>query len=114
MVPGVNAAEEAGKIIADLPGLWVGANEEEKRKLLLTMLDAVYVNTKEDRSIVAIKLKPPFRPTFEVATTSEGSDVILTKDPPQSDALDTNGIVHPANNTRSRHNLQTTLTYFGY
>ncbi len=34
VVPQANTAEEAGKIIADLPKLWAGANEEEKRKLL--------------------------------------------------------------------------------
>ena len=86
VVPGVNAAEEAGKIIADLPTLWARASEEEKRKLLLTMLDAVYVDAKHDRAIIAIKPKPPFRPIFEVATTSEGSNVMLIKEPPQSDA----------------------------
>ena len=83
VVPGANAAEEAGKIIADLPQLWAGANEEEKRRLLLTMLDAVYVDAKEDKAIVAIKPKPPFRPIFEVATTKAESDVMLIKEPPE-------------------------------
>ncbi|MFC2027690.1 hypothetical protein ACFLU3_03275, partial [Chloroflexota bacterium] len=55
VVSQANAAEEVGKIIADLPRLWDGANEEEKRRLLLTMLDAVYVDAKEDKAIVAIK-----------------------------------------------------------
>ena len=32
---------------------------EERRKLLLTMLDAVYVDTKETKSIIVIKSKPP-------------------------------------------------------
>jgi hypothetical protein len=60
VVPKANAAEEAGKVIADLPRLWAGANEEEKRRLLLTMLDAVYVDAKEDKAIVAIKPKATF------------------------------------------------------
>jgi len=83
VVPKANAAEEAGKIIADLPRLWAGANEEEKRSLLLTMLDAVYVDAKEDKAVVAVKPKPPFRPIFEVATTRQNSDVILLKEPPE-------------------------------
>jgi len=47
------------------------------------MLDAVYVDAKETRSIVAIKPKPPFRPIFEVATTRQNSDVIPLKEPPE-------------------------------
>ena len=47
------------------------------------MLDAVYVDAKEEKSIVAVKPKPPFRPIFEVATTKQDSDVILLKEPPE-------------------------------
>ena len=68
----------------DLPGLWAGANLEERRKLLLAMLDAVYVDAKEEKRIVGIKPKPPFRPIFQVATTKEGSGVLLMKEPPDS------------------------------
>jgi site-specific DNA recombinase len=83
-VPQANAAEEAGKLIQDLPRLWTGANMAERRKLLLTMLDAVYVETKEEKRIVAIKPKPPFRPVFHVAATKEGSGVILLNEPPEN------------------------------
>ena len=41
------------------------------------MLDAVYVDTVEEKSIVAIQPKPAFLPLFEVATTREGSGVAL-------------------------------------
>ena len=64
MLPQANAAEEAGKLLKDIPKLWVGANLEEQRKLLLTMLDVVYVDAKEVMCIVAVKLKPPFRPVL--------------------------------------------------
>lgn len=84
VVPQANAAEEAGKLILDLPRLWAEANLEEKRKLLLVMLDAVYVDTKESRSIVAIKPKPPFSPVFQVATTREGSGVTIMNEAPES------------------------------
>ena len=83
VVPQANAAEEAGKLIGDIPKLWAGANEEENHKLTVTMLDAVYVDSKVDKAIVAIKPKPPFRPIFEVATTKTESEVMLIKEPPE-------------------------------
>ena len=46
------------------------------------MLEAVYVDTQEEKRVMAIRPKPPFRPVFLVATTREGSDVALLKDPP--------------------------------
>ena len=77
VVPGVDAAVEAGKLLENLPMLWGQANLDERRRTLLTMLDAVYVDTLEERSIVAIRPKPAFLPLFQVATTREGSDVVL-------------------------------------
>ena len=79
VLPEADAAAEAGKLISQLPKLWSGANLDERRKLLLTMLDAVYVDSKENM-IVAIKPKAPFKPVFEVATTREGSEVVLIHD----------------------------------
>ncbi len=81
-VPEASAAEGAGRLLLDLPKLWAGASLEERRRLLLTMLDAVYVDAKEDRSIVAVKPKPAFRPVFQVAVTREGSGVVLLNKPP--------------------------------
>ena len=83
VVPQANAAEEAGNLLKDIPRLWKGATMEERRKLLLTMLDAVYVDAREEKRIVAIKPKPPFRPVFQVATTREGSGIILLNEPPE-------------------------------
>ena len=79
VLPEADAATEAGKLISQLRRLWSGANLEERRKLLLTMLDAVYVDSKEN-AIVAIKPKAPFKPVFEVSTTREGSEVVLVHD----------------------------------
>ena len=81
VVPQADAAEEAGKLILDLPMLWDEANQEEKRKLLLTMLDAVYVDTKKTKSVIAVKPKPPFRPIFRVAATRTGSKIHIVNDP---------------------------------
>ena len=49
------------------------------------MLDAVYVDTVEEKANVAIRPKPAFQPLFEIATTTEGSDVVLIKEPLQAD-----------------------------
>ena len=49
----------------------------ERRRLLLTMLDAVCVDTLEEKSVVAIRPKPAFIPLSDVATTKEGSGVML-------------------------------------
>ncbi|MFC1961671.1 hypothetical protein ACFLWN_01285 [Chloroflexota bacterium] len=84
VVPAADAAEEAGKLILNLPKLWVEANLEERRKLLLSMLDAVYVDAKKMKSIVAIRPKPPFIPVFQVAATRAGSKIRIVNEPPDS------------------------------
>ena len=63
----------------DLPRLWEKATLAERRSLLLAMLEAVYVDHKDAKSVVAIQPKPAFRAVFQVATTREGSGVILIK-----------------------------------
>ena len=71
----------------DLPQLWEEARLTERRQLLLTMLDAIYVDTVDEKSVVAIRPKPAFMPLFEIATTREGNDVVLIteKDLPPAD-----------------------------
>ena len=49
VVPGVDAARAAGKLLENLPTLWDESNLTERRKLLLSMLDAVYVDTVEEK-----------------------------------------------------------------
>ena len=87
VVPQADAAEEAGKLILDLPTLWIKANQEEKRKLLLTMLDAVYVDAKKTKSVIAIKPQPPFRPIFRVAATHTGSKIHIVNEPFQGSSV---------------------------
>ena len=79
-----SGAKDAGQLLENLPALWEQANLAERRQLLLTMLEAVYVDTIEEKAIVAVRPKPAFRPLFEVATTREGSDVVLINEPPQA------------------------------
>ena len=98
VLPEADAAAEAGKLISELQRLWSGANLEERRKLLMTMLDAVYVDSSEN-TIVAIKPKAPFKPVFGVVTTRDGSEVVLVHDldarPRTADQPPQNGTVAP-------------------
>jgi site-specific DNA recombinase len=80
VLPGVDAAEEAGNLLLNLKELWKSANLEERRQLLLTMLDAVYIDAKQTKSVVALKPKPPFRPVFQVAVARNSSKMRLIKD----------------------------------
>ena len=54
---------------------------EERRKLLLAMLDAVYFDNKASKSVVAIQPKAGFLTVFRVATTRNGHEVQLIKGP---------------------------------
>ncbi len=84
VVPRVESAKEAGKLLEDLPSLWAAATLTEQRKLLLTMLDAVYVDTVDEKAVVAIRPKPAFRPLFENATIRAESGVVLINQTPQT------------------------------
>jgi hypothetical protein len=88
VVSAADAATEAGKLILDLPKLWTEANLEERRKLLLSMLDAVYVDAKKMKSIVAIRPKPPFKPVFQVAASREGSGIRIINEPLEGSSVD--------------------------
>ncbi len=76
VVPDADATVTAGKLLEDLPAMWKKADLGERRQILLTMLDAVYVDPVEERRIVAIRPRPAFRPLFEIATTREGSGIV--------------------------------------
>ena len=62
-------------------------NQEERRKLLLAMLDAVYVDASQTKSVVAIRPKPPFKPVFQVAASREGSDIRIINEPINGSAV---------------------------
>ena len=64
-----------------LKQLWTKADLEERRKLLLTVLDVVYVNARQTKSIVAVRPKPLFRPVFQVAASCEGSGIRIINEP---------------------------------
>ncbi len=81
VMPDYNAAEAAGRLILDLPSLWAKATLPEQRKILLTMLDAVYIDAKGGKRVVAVMPKPPFRPIFQVASVKEGSKIHIINEP---------------------------------
>jgi site-specific DNA recombinase len=45
------------------------------------MLDAVYVDAKKTKSIIAIKTKPPFKPVFQVAASKKDSNIRTLNEP---------------------------------
>ncbi len=82
VIPDVDAAQEAGRLLEGLATLWQEADLRERCRLLRAMLEAVYVDSVEERAIVALQLKPSFRALFQIATTRAGSGVILYKENP--------------------------------
>ena len=46
------------------------------------VMEAVYVDHKDAKVVVAIQPKPAFRAVFQVATTRADSGIILIKEPP--------------------------------
>jgi site-specific DNA recombinase len=87
VIPEVDAAKEAGELIYHLPALWQAANFSERRRLIISMLDAVYVDAKQIKSIVAIRPKPPFIPIFQVAVSKKDSPIHIINEPLKSKSL---------------------------
>ena len=52
----------------------------ERRRFRTPTLEAVYVDTVEEKRTVAIRPGPTFRTLLEIATTGEGADIILAHD----------------------------------
>ena len=66
LIPEVDAANEAGRLLADMPGLWAGATLQERHQLLTTIVDAVYIDMKDRKSIVSVTPKPAFQAVLGV------------------------------------------------
>ena len=54
---------------------------------MLAMLDAIYFDAKQTKSIVAIRPKPPFKPVFQVAASREGSGIRIINEPLEDSSL---------------------------
>ena len=85
VIPETEEAVEAGIFLQDLSKLWSVADLEDRHRLLMLMLDAVYVDIVTTRKIVGIAPKPGFRRLFEmvVTTAKESGVTILT--PPKTE-----------------------------
>ena len=77
LIPEVDAAKEAGRLLADMPRLWAGATLQERHQLLTMTLDAVYIDMKGSKSIVSVKAKPVFQTLLGLATPVLDNSVIL-------------------------------------
>ena len=80
VAPAIDATKEAGKLPENLPSLWAEANLAGRRKLLLDNAGGHlrrHGGRKGNRGH-----SPQASPLFEIATTREGSDVILINEPP--------------------------------
>ena len=77
MIPELDSAEEAGRLLGHLPVLWAAATLDERHDLVTGMLDVVYFDLSETKTVLAIKPKPPFAPVFGTAAARAGSGVEL-------------------------------------
>ena len=60
-----------------MPRLWAGATLQERHQLLTTILDAVYIDMKDKRSIVSIKAKPAFQAVLGLVTPNSTVVTVL-------------------------------------
>jgi site-specific DNA recombinase len=58
---------EAGKLVRRLPDLWAAADLSERRRLLLTVLDAVYVDVRKTGGPISIRPKAAFEAVLSIA-----------------------------------------------
>jgi len=72
-VPEADAVAEAGRLIQRLPELWAMADLTERRRLLLTILDAVYVDVRDGKAVVSIRPKA----AFEAVLTNTAAPLLL-------------------------------------
>ncbi len=87
MIPEVDSAEEAGRLLENLPALWGAATLDERHDLVTSMLDAVYFDLSDTKSVLAIKPKPPFAAVFSVAAARAGSGIeLLPKEKPPAES----------------------------
>ena len=80
VIPEAEAAFIAGQKMEDLGTVWEVASLEDKHSLLLSMLDAVYLDLADTRSVVGIKPKPSFYPLFDSLGQQPESKVRVIKD----------------------------------
>lgn len=88
VIPEEDAITKAGELIENLGNIWRDSTLEEKHKLLKIMLDAVYVDLLNSRSIVGILLKPVFYSLFESLKRKPNVKVIIFNPRKKENALE--------------------------
>ena len=63
-----------------MPELWAAADASERRLLLLTVLDAVYVDAREARAVVSIRPKAAFEAVLRDVANSGSPTIATTSD----------------------------------
>ena len=81
VVPGLAETEVVPKLLEDLPMLWWKTIVGERQTILLSMLEAAYGDTVEEKRVVAIKSKPAFKPLLEIITLKPKSGIALIVEP---------------------------------
>jgi hypothetical protein len=84
VIPEAEAAFDAGEVLENLGTVWGAASLEEKHSLLLGMLDAVYLDLAQSRSVVGILPKSPFYPLFQ-SLKDDPEAKVKVFDPEQQD-----------------------------
>lgn len=79
VIPEADATIDAGQLLESLGIIWNKATLEEKHTILTGMLEAVYVDLGENKSIVGIQPKPAFYPLFE--SLKQGESKIMVFNP---------------------------------
>lgn len=93
VIPGMDAITKAGELIENLGNIWRDSTLGEKHKLLTIMLDAVYVDLLNSRSIVGILPKPTFYRLFESLKRKPDAKVIIFNPHEKENALQSTGRV---------------------
>jgi hypothetical protein len=69
--------EEAGRLLEDFGVIWDAATERERKQILQTLLNVVYLDSGERGPVVAIEPKSEFSPLFNLGQISrEGTDPV--------------------------------------
>jgi len=76
VIPEADATLNAGKFLDNLGTVWQEASLEERHRILVNMLEAVYVDL-VCKSIVGLVPKPPFYRLFESLETNRESKVLI-------------------------------------
>ena len=69
-IPELDDAKEAAKLLQDFNALWKGASTSSRNRLLLTILEAIYVDV-ERREIVGLRPRRAFLTLFETIVDND-------------------------------------------